>query len=475
MRLFVAANWYARVPPVDSKAMSSGVVTGAHHPRFPASRASLMSDATARVLEELGFRWDPDNLYHQVISQVLSAAQGMQLPRHLQLIVAQPKAEIMVHFPVKMDDGSFRLFKGYRVQHNNIMGPYKGGVRFHPEVSLDHVKTLSALMTMKCALVDVPFGGGKGGIQVDPRTLSDDERMRMVRRFTAALGDNIGPDHDIPAPDVGTGAQDMGWMADTYINMTQVAHRGMGNAVVTGKPLAFGGSEGREKATGQGLVFVLEDVLPEMGLPLDKLTYSVIGFGNVGSWTARLLAKHGAKLTAVTDHKGAILNENGIDAEKLAAHVRATGSVLNFPGTRAGGAEDFYAHRVDLMVPAALEQMIGADEAQMIQAKVIAEGANAPTTPAGDRVLAERGIKVLPAILCNCGGVTVSYFEWVQNRTATYWDAKRVDTALQQHMRSATARVLAHADACGGDLRAASYSAALAKLAEVYGIRGIFP
>jgi len=434
-----------------------------------------MNESTARVLEELGFRWDPENLYHQVISQVLGAAEGMELPYHLQLIMAQPKAEIMVHFPVKMDDGRYRLFKGYRVQHNNILGPYKGGVRFHPEVSLDHVKTLSALMTMKCALAGLPFGGGKGGVQVDPRALSEPERMRMVRRFTAALGDNIGPDHDIPAPDVGTGAQEMGWMADTYINMTQVAHRGMGNAVVTGKPVAFGGSLGREKATGQGLVFVLEDVLPEMGLPLDQLTYSVIGFGNVGSWTARLLAKHGATLTAVTDHKGAILCDDGIDPERLSEHVRKTGSVLNFPGTRAGAPEDFYAHRVDLMVPAALEQMIGSAEAKMINAKVIAEGANAPTTPAGDRVLAERGIKVLPAILCNCGGVTVSYFEWVQNRTATYWDAKRVDEELQQHMRSATARVLALVDVCGGDMRKASYSAALKKLAEVYAVRGIFP
>ena len=391
-----------------------------------------MSDQPHHVFAELGFRWDPDNLYHQVISQVLDAAQGLGLPHHLLLIMAQPKAEIMVHFPVKMDDGSFRLFKGYRVQHNNIMGPYKGGIRFHPEVSLDHVKTLSALMTMKCALAGLPFGGGKGGIQVDPRSLSEAERMRMVRRFTAALGDNIGPDHDIPAPDVGTGEKEMAWMADTYMNMTQVAHRGMGNAVVTGKPVNFGGSEGRAKATGQGLVFVLEDVLPEMGLPLDKLTYSVIGFGNVGGWTARLLAKHGSRLTAVTDHKGTILNDDGIDAEALAAHVQATGSVLDFPGTRTGTHADFYAHEVDLMVPAALEQMIGADEAKMINAKVIAEGANAPTTPAGDRVLSERGIKVLPAILCNCGGVTVSYFEWVQNRTATYWDAARVDTELRQ-------------------------------------------
>ncbi|MEE9405734.1 MAG: Glu/Leu/Phe/Val dehydrogenase [Algisphaera sp.] len=434
-----------------------------------------MTEHTAQVLDELGFRYDPENLYHQVTSQVLQAAEGLKLDHYLQLIVAQPKVEIMVHFPVRMDDGHYRLFKGYRVQHNNILGPYKGGVRFHPEVSLDHVKTLSLLMTMKCALAGLPLGGGKGGVQVDPRSLSKDELMRMTRRFTVALGDNIGPDYDIPAPDVGTDAQVMAWMADTYMNMTQVAHRGSSSAVVTGKPVVFGGSEGREKATGQGLVFVLEDLLPEMGLPLNQLTYSVIGFGNVGSWTARLLAKHGATLTAVTDHRGAIINDQGIDAEALSVYVKQNGSIEGFSDAKPVDADTFYAHPVDVMVPAALEQMIGPQQAGMINAKVIAEGANAPTTPAGDRVLSERGIKVLPAILCNCGGVTVSYFEWMQNRQSTHWEEKKVDDLLRQHMRSATAKVLAHADACKGDLRAASYTAALKQLAEVYAVRGIFP
>ncbi|MEM9883580.1 MAG: Glu/Leu/Phe/Val dehydrogenase [Planctomycetota bacterium] len=434
-----------------------------------------MSERPAAVLEELGFRHDPADLYLQVITQVLSAADRLDLPRHLQLIMAQPKNELMVHFPVAMDDGGYRLFKGYRVQHNNILGPYKGGVRFHAGVSLDHVKALAVLMTMKCSLADLPLGGGKGGVQVDPRSLSEDELRRLTRRFTSALGDNIGPDHDIPAPDVGTDAQVMAWMADTYVNFTQVAHRGSGAAVVTGKPMAFGGSAGREKATGQGLVFVLEDLLPEMGLPLDRLTYTVIGFGNVGSWTARLLQRHGATLDAVLDHTGAITSQNGVDAEALAGHVAATGGVAGFAGSQAIDAEDFYRREVDLLVPAALEQMIDEEKAAMLNCKVLAEAANAPTTPAGERVLVDRGVRVLPAILCNCGGVTVSYFEWRQNRASDRWEAKEVDDELRKHMRSATAKVLRQADQLGCDMRSAAYAASLEHIAEVYRVRGIFP
>ncbi|MEM6459511.1 MAG: Glu/Leu/Phe/Val dehydrogenase [Planctomycetota bacterium] len=434
-----------------------------------------MSERPAAVLQELGFRHDPADLYLQVITQVLTAADRLDAPKHLQLIMAQPKNELMVHFPVAMDDGSYRLFKGYRVQHNNILGPYKGGVRFHAGVSLDHVKALAVLMTMKCSLADLPLGGGKGGVQVDPRSLSTDELRRLTRRFTSALGDNIGPDHDIPAPDVGTDAQVMAWMADTYVNFTQVAHRGSGVAVVTGKPLAFGGSAGREKATGQGLVFVLEDLLPEMGLPLDRLSYSVIGFGNVGSWTARLLQRHGATLDAVLDHTGAITSEDGLDAEALAEHVAATGGVAGFAGSRPIGGDDFYRREVDLLVPAALEQMIDEENAGLLNCKVLAEAANAPTTPAGERVLVDRGVRVLPAILCNCGGVTVSYFEWRQNRASDRWEAKEVDDELRKHMRSATAKVLRQADRLGCDMRSAAYAAALDHIAEVYRVRGIFP
>ncbi len=427
------------------------------------------------TLNELGFRYDPKNLYQQIITQVLAVGDRLDIPRYLRLILAQPKNEIMVHFPVKLDNGTYRLFKGYRVQHNNILGPYKGGIRFHADVSLDHVKALSALMTLKCSLAGLPYGGGKGGVQVDARTLSHNELMRLTRRFTAALGENIGPDHDIPAPDVGTNAQVMAWMADTYINFSHIAHRGAGLAVVTGKPLAFGGSEGREKATGQGVVYVLEDLLPEMGLPLNELSYSVIGFGNVGSWTAKLMQAHGSTLRAVMDHTGAIQKSDGLDAQALSEHVAETGGVAKFPGSEPISEDDFYRLEVDLMVPAALEQMIGREQAEKLNCKVLAEAANAPTTPAGERVLVKRKVRVLPAILCNCGGVTVSYFEWMQNRRAEAWEAKQVDETLQRHMRSATSKVLMAADELDCDMRTAAYAAALKHIDEVYEVRGIFP
>ncbi|MEM7578105.1 MAG: Glu/Leu/Phe/Val dehydrogenase, partial [Planctomycetota bacterium] len=273
-----------------------------------------MHDHTSNILDELGFRYEPDSLYQQVIGDVLDTSATLDQPDHLKLILAQPKSEIMTHFPVQMDDGHYKLFKGYRVQHNNILGPYKGGIRYHPDVSLDHVKALSVLMTMKCALARLPLGGGKGGVQVDPRAMSEDELRRMTRRFTTALGANIGPNHDIPAPDVGTNAQTMAWMADTYINMSDVRGRFTGQAVVTGKPVAFGGSHGREQATGQGLTYVVTELLPELGIPMDGCAFSVIGFGNVGSWAGRLMEQAGGSLRAVMDHTGAIFAEGGMSA-----------------------------------------------------------------------------------------------------------------------------------------------------------------
>ncbi len=434
-----------------------------------------MADSSLSVLSELGFRYDPSNLYQQVATQVLNSSALLGLPRHLQIILAQPKNEIMVHYPVRMDDGTYRLFKGYRVQHNNLLGPYKGGIRYHQDVSLDDVKTLALLMTMKCALVRLPFGGGKGGVQVDPRKLSEDELMRMTRRFISALGDNIGPSYDIPAPDVGTNAKIMGWMADTYINITGRIQRRDGVAVVTGKPLPFGGSEGREKATGQGLVYVVEVLLPELGIQLDSMTYSVIGFGNVGSWTARLLQERGSTLKTVIDHTGAIRNDNGIDAEKLAAYVAKTGGVYGYAEADAISEDAFYKTEVDVMVPAALEQMVDGTKAKIINAKVLAEGANAPNTPDGDRILEERGIQVLPAILCNAGGVTVSYFEWKQNRQAERWAAADIDDELRRYMHAAADRVKQMARKHKCDMRTAAFSTALEHIGEVYAIRGIFP
>jgi len=427
------------------------------------------------VLKELGFRYDPADLYQQVIGLVLDAAELMELPHHLRLILAQPKNELIVHFPVQLDDGSYRLFKGYRVQHNNILGPYKGGIRYHAGVSLDHVKSLAVLMTMKCSLARLPLGGAKGGVQCDPRSLSTDELRRLSRRFTAALGDNVGPEHDIPAPDVGTNAQTMAWIADTYMNMAHGADRFIGKAVVTGKPLEFGGSHGRTQATGQGLVYALDELLPAMDIPLSGLSFSLIGFGNVGSWTARLLCERGARLVAVLDYDGGIHNPAGIDAIALCRHVEQGKSVTEFGAAEAITTDDFYGLSPDLLVPAALEQMITEKIAKKINARILVEAANAPTTPMGERVLQERGIQVLPAVLCNCGGVTVSYLEWKQNRQAETWQSHRVDEELRRHIYGAASRVKFYAERFGCDMRMAAYCAALNNIDRVYEQRGIFP
>jgi len=432
-------------------------------------------DLQSPVLKELGFRYDPADLYQQVIGTVLEAAELMELPHHLRLIMAQPKNELIVHFPVELDDGSFRLFKGYRVQHNNILGPYKGGIRYHADVSLDHVKSLAVLMTMKCSLARLPLGGAKGGVQCDPRKLSANELRRLTRRFIAALGENIGPEHDIPAPDVGTNAQTMAWMADTYMNMAHGSDRFIGKAVVTGKPLEFGGSHGREKATGQGLVYSLDELLPALDIDVNGLSFSVIGYGNVGSWTARLLCERGARLVAVLDWDGAVHHPDGLDASALARHVEARHSVTAFEGGESITADDFYGLNPDLLIPAALEQMITEKIAKKINARILVEAANAPTTPMGDRVLQERGIKVLPAVLCNCGGVTVSYLEWKQNRQAETWQSKRVDEELRRHIYGAAQRVKFYAERFGCDMRMAAYCAALNNIDRVYEQRGIFP
>ena len=423
----------------------------------------------------VGYRPSQHSLYQETISSVMRGCELLDLPQHLRLILAEPETEVMVHFPVRMDDGSYRLFKGYRVQHNNILGPFKGGIRYHPDVSLDHVKSLAVLMTMKCSLARLPLGGAKGGVQVDARSLSEDETRRLTRRFTSALGDNIGPDHDVPAPDVGTNAQMMAWMADTYMNISDARGRSSGKAVVTGKPPAFGGSAGREKATGQGLVYVLEETLPELGIDPADMDASIIGFGNVGSWTGRILEKGGARIRAVLDHTGGVHSASGLDTVALAAYVAETGGVGGFPGAEALGVEDFYGLQVDVLIPAALEQMITPEEARHVNAKVIAEAANAPTTPAGDAVLAERNIEVLPAILCNAGGVCVSYMEWRQNRAAETWSLDRVDRELRDLMNAASSRVKLARHRFGCDMRTAAYVAALSRIGDTYSARGIFP
>lgn len=430
---------------------------------------------TDQVLKDLELAYHPDNIYYQAVSVLLQAAERLGLPHQLKLILAQPKNELMVHFPVKLDDGSIRLFKGYRVQHNNVLGPYKGGIRYHQDVGLDHIKALAAIMTVKCALVRLPFGGAKGGVAVDPRRHSTSDLMRLTRRFTSALGENIGPHYDIPAPDMGTNAQTMAWMADTYMNLREPSRRMDGMAVVTGKPIEFGGSMGREKATGQGLVFILDELLPKMGLEFQNSRFSLVGYGNVGSWTGKLLGKRGARLVAVMDHTGAVGNDTGLDPYALARHVEQMGGVVGFAGSEPKSCDEFYSTPVELFIPAALEQMIDLPQARQLQCKVIVEAANAPVTPPAERYLLERGVTILPAVLCNAGGVTVSYFEWKQNRQAETWDAEFVDLQLQGQMIRAAKRVIAAAERFRCDLRLAAYCAALEHLGSVYSLRGIFP
>ena len=443
--------------------------TATQHP--PIAQAHL----PAKVFEELEIVKDPANLFHQTIEQVLIAAQLVGLAHHQQIILAQPHNEVMVHFPVLMDDGHHDLFKGYRVQHNNALGPYKGGIRYHPDVHLDHIKALAVLMTMKCSLVRIPFGGSKGGVKCNPRDLSRDELMRVTRRFCSAISNQIGPDYDIPAPDVGTNAQIMAWFADTYAQMTPEHDRHDTLRIVTGKPVVMGGSLGRDKATGQGIVNVFKEMLPELGIELDKMSFSLIGFGNVGGWTGRLLVELGASLRAVLDHTGAIHNDQGINPNALAEHVAQTGGVGGFDEAEAISEQEFYGVPVDVFIPAALEQMITSRKAKLINARVLAEAANAPTTPEGDAVLTQRGIEILPAILCNAGGVTVSYFEWVQNRSAMYWTAEEVDQRLNIHMVLAARRVKLARVKYECDMRTASYCAALEQIGKVYDLRGVFP
>lgn len=427
------------------------------------------------VFEELEIVKDPSNLFHQTIEQILIAAELIGMRHHQKIIIAQPKNEIMVHFPVLMDDGHHALFKGYRVQHNNALGPYKGGIRYHPHVSLDDVKALAVLMTMKSSLVKIPYGGGKGGVKCNPRELSQDELQRVTRRFCAAISNQIGPDYDIPAPDVGSNAQIMAWFADTYQLMSPEHTRQDTHRVVTGKPVEMGGSPGREKATGQGLVDVLKEMLPDLGIDIERCTFSLIGFGNVGGWTGRLLSDLGAKLVAVLDHTGAIYSDKGIDAHDLTEHVAKTGGVGGFDEAEHIESDQFYGLHVDLLIPAALEQMITTKEASLINAKLVVEAANAPSTPEGDAVLMQRGIEILPAILCNAGGVTVSYFEWVQNKTSTYWTAEEIDDRLNTHMVLAARRVKLARYKYECDSRTASYCAALEQIAKVYNLRGVFP
>lgn len=401
-----------------------------------------------------------------------NAADLLQLEDGVRNRVKFPERELTVNFPAKLRDGRIRMFTGYRVQHNTARGPAKGGLRYHPNVTLDEVRALASWMTWKCAVVGIPFGGGKGGVICNPKEMNELELENMTRRFASELVGFIGPDRDIPAPDVYTNAQTMAWIMDTY-SMNK-GHSVPG--VVTGKPIAIGGSKGRNEATGRGCVYVIVEAAKHLNLNLNGATAVVQGFGNAGSIAARLLAaEHGMKVIAVNDSSGAIHNKNGLDMPALLAHKAKTGKVNGFHGAADISDEDLLAMPCDVLVPAALENAITAHNAVKVNTRIIAEAANGPTTPEADKILFEKGIMILPDILANAGGVTVSYFEWVQDNYSFFWKEKDINENLREVMVNSFSEVLQTAQKLKIDMRRAAYVAAVSRVAEAIKVRGIYP
>ena len=389
------------------------------------------------------------------------AADVLGLEDHLRKILLTPKRVVKVEIVTEGDDGRLMSHLGFRVQHNDVRGPMKGGLRYHPTMDEDHATALANLMTWKTALVDIPFGGAKGGINCDPTKLSKKELFEITRTFVERIKEVIGPQQDIPAPDVNTNAEVMGWIMDTYSS-----HAGFSPGVVTGKPLQLFGSPGREEATGRGVMYVLEEALKDAGKTLDGTTVSIQGFGNVGSNAARLLAERGTKILATSDYLGAVYNADGLDIEKLIAFVGETGSVNGFPDAEEISGPDILTLDVDVLIPAALEDVLTADNAADVKADYVMEAANGPTTPEADRILHERGVIVVPDILANAGGVTVSYFEWVQNIQSFRWELERINDELSKTMRRAYRAVADTAEARDLDLRTASFVLAIQRVGE---------
>ena len=383
----------------------------------------------------------------------------------------RPKRALIVDVPIELDNGEVAHFEGYRVQHNLSRGPGKGGVRFHPDVTLEEVMALSAWMTVKCAAVNLPYGGAKGGIRVDPKLLSHKELERMTRRYTSEIGIIIGPQRDIPAPDVNTNGQIMAWMMDTYSMNTGTTATG----VVTGKPIHLGGSLGRVKATGRGVFVTGREAARRLGLDLEGARLAVQGFGNVGSSAAELFAQAGGKIVAAQDHTGTIFNTNGFDMADITAHVKNTGGVGGFAGAEAMDGEAFWDVNCDILIPAALEGQITAARANRIKAKLVLEGANGPTVPEADDILAERGVLVVPDVICNAGGVTVSYFEWVQDFSSFFWDEDEINVRLDRIMMNALNQIWDTADKHKISLRTATYAVACERILMARQERGLYP
>jgi glutamate dehydrogenase (NAD(P)+) len=385
--------------------------------------------------------------------------------------LASPKRVLAVSCPIKMDDGRIQTFTGYRAQHNNARGPFKGGIRYDSSVDRDEVMALAMLQTWKNALVDLPFGGAKGGIVCDPKKLSMAEKERLTRRYTAEIMPIIGPNHDIPAPDAGTDSQIMAWVLDTYSMM--VGYQALG--VVTGKPVAIGGSVGREEATGRGVMNVLRKFLNTQHRRLEDVRVAVQGFGNVGFHTARLIHERGAKIVAITERHSGVYDEMGLDVVAVGKYYRDNGTLADYPDADPITNEELLTCACDVLIPAAMENTVDAAVAPHIQARIIVEGANGPTTPEADDILRDAGVTVLPDILANAGGVTVSYFEWVQGLDNYFWDHKRVQDELQKVMEKAFDAVNAKADEADCDYRTAAYTIAISRVAEACRLKGLFP
>ncbi|MFT6866885.1 MAG: glutamate dehydrogenase/leucine dehydrogenase [Cyclobacteriaceae bacterium] len=414
---------------------------------------------------------DKDNPFESMMSRFNIAAQHLGLDDEIYNVLKSPTKQVIVTLPVTMDNGSIRVFEGYRVIHSNILGPSKGGIRYDMEVSLDEVKALAAWMTWKCAVVDIPFGGAKGGIKCNPRQMSAGEIERMTRAYTQSMHEIFGPDKDIPAPDMGTGPREMAWLMDHYSRAQGMTV----NAVVTGKPIVLGGSLGRTEATGRGVMISTLAGMEKMKINPFKATCAVQGFGNVGSWAATLLAERGVKVVAISDHTGAFYNENGINIEDANNFRMKNGATLDgYTGAEKINPDELLLLDVDVLVPAAVEDVITKHNADKIRAKLIVEGANGPTSAKADDIINEKGIMAVPDILANAGGVTVSYFEWVQNRLGYKWTAERVNRRSDRIMKTAFDKVYATAQKYGTSLRIAAYIVAIDKVAQTYKFRGGF-
>ncbi|HZZ44555.1 MAG TPA: Glu/Leu/Phe/Val dehydrogenase [Tepidisphaeraceae bacterium] len=397
--------------------------------------------------------------------------KSMNLDPIWRAVLSSPKRVLTVSCPVKMDDGSIQVFTGFRAQHNNALGPFKGGIRFDKSVDRDEVMALAMLQTWKNALVNLPYGGAKGGVVCEPKKLSLGEKERLTRRYTSEIMPIIGPREDIPAPDAGTDAQVMAWVLDTYSMM--VGHQELG--VVTGKPIVIGGSLGREEATGRGVMNILRKFLATRSKQLEDVRIAVQGFGNVGFHAARLLAERGAKVVAITERASGTCDDNGLDLIAAQSYYRENGTLDGYDAGDDLTNEEILAYDADVLIPAATENTLDETTAPRVKARIVLEGANGPTTPAADAILRDAGVTVIPDILANAGGVTVSYFEWVQGLQNFFWDKKRVDDELQKVMERAFDQVNAKADEVDCDYRTAAYTLAVSRVAEACKLKGLFP